>query len=91
MAASRRIVLSAHASAQAARRNVPPDIVLRVAQSPEQRLLLRRGREVRQSRVPTRADGKLYLVRVIVDVGPAEDQVVTVYQTSRIAKYWSGL
>jgi hypothetical protein len=32
--------------------------------------------------------GKVYLVRVIVDVDRQPAEVVTVYRTSRIAKYW---
>jgi len=59
------------------------------ARSPEQRLAVRPGREVRQSRIPTPVGGTLYLVRVVVDSGPLADTVVTVYRTSKIDKYWS--
>jgi len=33
--------------------------------------------------------GTLYLVRVVVDAGPHDEMVVTVYRTSKIEKYWS--
>jgi len=34
--------------------------------------------------------GTLYLIRVVVDAGPSDDEtVVTVYPTSKIEKYWS--
>jgi hypothetical protein len=33
--------------------------------------------------------GTLYLIRVVVDVGPSDETVVTVYRTSKIEKYWS--
>jgi hypothetical protein len=33
-------------------------------------------------------DGKSYLLRVFVDIGPDKAEVVTVYRTSRIEKYW---
>ena len=61
-----------------------------IAESPEQRLALRDDREIRQSRVGMGVGGKLYLVRVIVDVGHVQDEIVTVYRTSKITKYWSG-
>lgn len=64
-------------------------MVLAVAQAPEQRLAVRRGREVRQSRVAIPAGGTPYLVRVVVDTGPTEETVVTVYRTSKIEKHWS--
>jgi hypothetical protein len=33
-------------------------------------------------------EGKRYLVRAFVDVDRSPAEVVTVYRTSRIAKYW---
>jgi len=44
-------------------------------------------REVRQSRV-TLPDGKIRLLRVVVDVVRDDMKVVTVYRTSKLAKYW---
>ena len=88
-AENKKIVLSEHARTQAARRGLSEDVVLEVARSPEQRLAVRPGREVRQSRVGMPAGGTLYLVRVVVDSGPEADTVVTVYRTSKIDKYWS--
>ena len=88
-AENQKIVLSEHARMQAARRGLSEDVVLGVARSPEQRLAVRPGREVRQSRVRTPAGSTLYLVRVVVDSGQDGDTVVTVYRTSKIDKYWS--
>jgi hypothetical protein len=67
---------------------VPEETIVRVATQPEQTGAVRPGREVRQSRFPFPPEGKTYLVRVIVDLDDAEDVVVTVYRTSKIAKYW---
>ena len=79
---------SNHAREQARRRGLAETVVLAVAQAPEQRIAVRRGREIRQSRIAVPAGGTLYLVRVVVDIdGPAET-VVTAYCTSRIEKYW---
>jgi len=83
------IVLSKHAKEQAARRGLSEDVVLAVAAAPEQRLLIRPGRELRQSRVAMPAGGTFYLIRVVVDVDSGNETVVTVYRTSKIEKYWS--
>ncbi len=54
--------------------------------SPEQRDNLRPVRDVLQSRV--KMSGKNYLVRVIVDIDKRRPEVVTVYRTSKLSKYW---
>jgi hypothetical protein len=46
---------------------------------------MRSGREVRQSRVGAS------VVRVIVDRSPDDIVVVTVYRTTKVAKYWRGV
>jgi hypothetical protein len=84
-----RITLSEHAREQASRRGLSESMVLEVARAPEQRIGIRPGREVRQSRIALPAGGKLYLVRVVVDGGSGVETVVTVYRTGRINKYWS--
>lgn len=83
------VAVSKHARDQAGRRGLSEEIVLAVAQAPEQRLSVRQGREVRQSRVAMPAGGMLYLIRVVVDMGPTDETVVTAYRTSKIEKYWS--
>ncbi len=82
------MVLSDHARAEAARRGIDEAIVRTVAEAPEQVLPVRAGREVRQSRVPFPPEGRVYLVRVFVDLATAAETVVTVYRTSKIDKYW---
>src|SRR2546422_14711 len=47
-----------------------------------------RGRVVLHSRVEMDSPAKMYLVRVFVDVDRNPPEVVTVYRTSRISKYW---
>jgi hypothetical protein len=84
-----RIRLSSHARLQAHRRGIPESIVAAVARRPEQVLRVGEIREVRQSRIDFPAYGKLFLVRVFVDRLADEELVVTVYRTSRLARYWS--
>ena len=74
---------------QVARRGMNEDEVLGVARSPQQRLPVRRGREVRQSRIATPEGATLYLIRMVVDSSEDGDTVVTAYRSSKIDKYWS--
>ena len=85
---SRRIILSDHAIAEARGRGISETIIRKVVAAPEQRLTVRLGREIRQSRVASSASGKLVLIRVVVDLGSDADTVVTSYRTSKIRKYW---
>jgi hypothetical protein len=86
---SAELSMSQHAREQAARRGLSESTVLEVARAPEQRVVVRPGREIRQSRIAVPQGGKLYLLRVVVDIGGRAETVVTVYRTSRIDKYWS--
>jgi len=83
-----RVVLTDHARAEALRRGISEATLLEVATTPEQRLVVRAQREMRQSRVTDPASGKLQLVRVVVECGNDCDTVVTVYRTSKVRKYW---
>ncbi len=81
-------VVTAHAAAQMRRRNISESVLREVLADPEQRLPVRQGRDVLQRRVVI--GGRQYLVRVIVDVNRRPAEVVTVYRTSKIEKYWRG-
>jgi hypothetical protein len=82
----KQYVITPHAAFEMERRNVTEATVGNVLAAPEQRHAVRRGRDVLQSRA--RLTGKTYLVRVFVDVDRNPAEVVTVYRTGRIAKYW---
>lgn len=69
-----------------ARRGISEFTVRRIVEAPQQRLSVRPGRDVAQSRVDYR--GREYLVRVFTDVDRSPAEVVTAYRTSRISKYW---
>ena len=79
-------VITPHAAFEMERRKITEGTVRDVLAAPEQRHAVRRGRDVLQSRVLF-AD-KRYLLRVFVDIDRSPAEVVTVYRTSRIAKYW---
>jgi hypothetical protein len=61
-------------------------MVRQVLADPEQRTVVRPGREVLHSRLDLA--GRRYLVRVFVDVDRSPVEVVTAYSTSKIDKYW---
>ena len=60
--------LSAHARSQLLRRGLDEHLVLHVAHHPTELFRVGPGREIRQASVLDRATGKVYLVRVVVDV-----------------------
>ncbi len=81
-------LLAPHAAFELARRGIGEEIVRRVLGAPEQRLHVRRGRDVLQSRLTLQPEGKTYLIRVFVDVDREPVTVVTAYRTSKLDKYW---
>jgi hypothetical protein len=70
-----------------ARRGIPPDWLDSVLDDPEQRFPQSDHEEVLQSRF-TSANGRIYLVRAFVATDKEPPLVITVYRTSKIAKYW---
>ena len=79
--------VSRHAERELSRRQIPRDLLESVLENPHQRIPQPGGKEIRQSRVEL-ADGKIYLLRVVVLVEKDPPVVVTVYRTSKIGKYW---
>ncbi|MEJ5376492.1 MAG: DUF4258 domain-containing protein [bacterium] len=82
----RSYLLTSHALLEMARRGIEEHIVRSVLERPDQRLPIRTGRDILQSQV--QMGGKTYLVHVFVDVDRSPAEVVTVYRTSKIEKYW---
>jgi hypothetical protein len=68
------------------RRGVDEEAVRQVLSSPGQRYTVRPGRDVLQSR--TSVSGNEYLIRVFVDIERDPAEVVTVYRTRKVSKYW---
>jgi hypothetical protein len=78
---------SRHALEEMARRGIPQHMVDDVLANPQQVVDTPDGKKAYQSQLDF-GGGRIFLLRVIVaeDVDP--NLVVTVYRTSRIAKYW---
>lgn len=77
-----------HARLEMERRQITEAEVARALAVPEQTEEVRPGRVVYQSRVEYGAPVRVYLLRVFVDVDRRPAEVITVYRTSRIEKYW---
>ena len=80
--------LTDHALMEMTRRQITEADVATVPAAPEQTEIERTGREIYQSRLEMGEPPKVYLLRVFVDVDRHPPEVVTVYRTSKIVKYW---
>ncbi len=83
-----RYCFTDHAKEEMARRQIREEDVDKVLACPAQTEMVRQGREVYQSRIESGEPPKMYLLRVFVDIDREPPEVVTVYRTSKIAKYW---
>jgi hypothetical protein len=77
-----------HARFEMERRGISEAEIARVLSAPEQTDMIRPGRAVYQSRLEFEEPGKIYLLRVFVDIDRRPTEVVTAYRTSKVEKYW---
>lgn len=77
-----------HARNEMSRRQISEEDVAQVLAEPEQIEMVREGRMVYQSRVNLGEPAQVYMIRVFVDVDRVLPEVVTVYRTSKLTKYW---
>ena len=82
--------LTDHARLEMTRRQISEAEVESVLAAPEQTGYVREGRAVYQSRVELGEPSKTYLLRVVVDIDRQPSEVVTVYRSSKVQKYWRG-
>ena len=79
-----------HAQTEMARRHIAVADVTHVLTAPEHAEVIRPGRVVYQARVTWETTATTYLLRVFIDIDRQPPAVVTVYRTSKIAKYGKG-
>lgn len=79
--------LSRHALEELRRRQIPHPLLDSVLKDPQQVIPERDGQKAYQSQLDF-GDGKVFLLRAIVDDTVTPAVVVTVYRTTKIAKYW---
>jgi hypothetical protein len=75
-----------HSFQQLGERNINQSLVLDAVMKPDQVLEGRRGRKIAHKRFSV--DEQEYLLRVTYEETGESGLVVTVYQTSKMAKYW---
>jgi Domain of unknown function (DUF4258) len=80
--------LTDHARLEMTRRQISDAEVESVLAAPEQTECVRAGRAVYHSRIELGEPAKTYLLRVVVDVDRQPPEVVTVYRSSKVQKYW---
>ena len=82
--------LPPHAEWEMTRRGIPLAQVQALMDQPEQRLVddSATGRWIYHSWFRFE-DGKMYLLRVVVDEDEEPSLIITAYRTSKIEKYWS--
>ena len=80
--------LTDHAQFEMERRQITEAQIAQVLSTPEQTEIVRPGRAVYQSRVKLGEPPRTYLLRVFVDIDQRPAEVVTVYRTSKVDKYW---
>ena len=82
----RDYILTEHAVIEMGRRGLQEKDVDAVLRNPGQRLDVRPGRVILQSKY---LEGSAqYLLRVFIDIDRSPAEVVTAYRTGKITKYW---
>jgi hypothetical protein len=81
-------LISAHARAEMERRGITEEVVRRIITAAEQQVRVSERRIVLHSRTMMGTPPKMYLVRVVIDIDRRPAQVVTVYRTTKVDKYW---
>jgi hypothetical protein len=83
------IILTYHAEEQIRDRNIPRHILHQVIEGPQQIVAGFSGRQIHQSEYFDPIEEKSMLMRVILENQGSDFVVITVYKTSKIAKYRS--
>ncbi|MEW5829499.1 MAG: DUF4258 domain-containing protein [Chloroflexota bacterium] len=81
-------IFTAHALMEMQRRGIAEKDVAKTLVEPEQMEIVRPGRVVFQKKIDLGEPPKTYILRVFVDTDRKRPEVVTVYRTSKVEKYW---
>lgn len=82
------VVIKEHASFEAKRRGISEALIKSVVKNPHQKLPSKKGRVILQNKYYDQSEKKEMLLRIIGIETPGEFNVITVYKTSKISKYW---
>ena len=87
MSTAMNFTLTRHAQDELERRSIPLGLLTAVLEQPGQIVPEYGGKKAYQSQLDF-GGGRIYLLRAIVRDDLDPPRVVTVYRTSKIAKYW---
>lgn len=82
------VIIKGHASFEAERRDIPEEFIKSVVKNPQQKLTSKKGRVIAQNKYYDELEKKEMLIRVIGKETSERFDVITVYKTSKISKYW---
>ncbi|MBM4141791.1 MAG: hypothetical protein FJ242_10010 [Nitrospira sp.] len=82
------IKIKGHANFEAGRRGISEEFIKFVVDNPQQKLPSKKGRVIVQNKYYDQEEKKEMLLRVIGIETSEKFEVITVYKTSKISKYW---
>ncbi|MBI5677550.1 MAG: hypothetical protein HZC52_03450 [Planctomycetes bacterium] len=82
------VILSGHAVFEAKRRDIDEGLIRSMVIKPQQKISSKRGRVIVQGRYQDQIEDKEMLLRIIGKETIDKFEVITVYKTSKIKKYW---
>lgn len=82
------VIIKGHASFEAERRGVSEELIKSVVKNPQQKLPSKKGRVIVQNKYYDSMEGKEMLLRIVGIERSEKFNVITVYKTSKVAKYW---
>ncbi len=83
-----KIIITKHADFEAERRGIKEELIKAVVENPQQKASSKKGRVIVQSKYYDEEINKEMLLRVVGIETQDKFEVVTVYKTSKISKYW---
>ncbi len=82
------VILSGHAVFEAKRRDIDEGLIRSMVIKPQQKISSKRGRVIVQGIYQDQIEDKEMLLRIIGKETIDKFEVITVYKTSKIKKYW---
>lgn len=83
------VIIESHASFEAERRGISEEFIKSAVGNPQQKLPSKKGRVIVQNKYYDEVEKKQMLVRIIGIETSEKFNVITVYKTSKINKYWT--
>ena len=82
------VIIKRHAIFEAERRGISAEFIILAVDNQQQKLNSKKGRVIVQNKYYDKTEKKEMLIRVIGFETSEKFEVITVYKTSKINKYW---